>query len=481
MAQDAGAVESHVGPLKVLSRFRQNFYDCLSARADALFELTDALLCTDGPVHSLVELSLAAEHRRGHGSLYDAINAGNLDVETLRDRLAALPLPRSDTGRLVLAVDLSTWLRPDAPTSAERGFCHVYGRGRSADQFIPGWPYSFIAALEAGRTSWTGLLDVQRLHPDDDVTAVTAAQLRALTARLLAAGQHRPGDEDVLVVLDAGYDVARLAVLLSDLPVQLLGRLRSDRVLRRPAPARSSTTIGRPRRHGAAFALRRPDTWTAPAQQTRTITSRYGLAEAISWDRLHPKLTHRAGWAGHDQDLPIVEGTLIRLQVDHLPGTRDDEPKPVWLWSSRTDLDTKQVDRCWQMFLRRFDLEHTFRMLKQTLGWTAPRIRTPQAADRWTWLILVAHTQLRLARPLAEDRRRPWEKTCRPARLTPARVRRDFRNIRAKAAQPAVAPKPPLPGPGRPPGVKNRRPAPRYDVGKSTRRNTTITQCKSTG
>jgi len=28
------------------------------------------------------------------------------------------------------------------------------------------------------------------------------------------------------------------------------------------------------------------------------------------------------------------EGTLIRLRVEHLPGQRD--PKPLWLWSSRT-------------------------------------------------------------------------------------------------------------------------------------------------
>jgi hypothetical protein len=28
------------------------------------------------------------------------------------------------------------------------------------------------------------------------------------------------------------------------------------------------------------------------------------------------------------------------------------------------------------------------RFLKQTLGATLPRIRTPEAADRWTWLIL---------------------------------------------------------------------------------------------
>ncbi|MFF4860994.1 transposase, partial [Streptomyces sp. NPDC001231] len=45
--------------LGVLSRFRVEFYDCLYSRADALFELTDAVLCADGPVKTLVELSLA--------------------------------------------------------------------------------------------------------------------------------------------------------------------------------------------------------------------------------------------------------------------------------------------------------------------------------------------------------------------------------------------------------------------------------------
>ena len=61
-------------------------------------------------------------------------------------------------------MDVSHWLRPDAPTSDDRLFCHVYGRGdRSTDQFIPGWPYSFVAALESGRTSWVALLDAVRL------------------------------------------------------------------------------------------------------------------------------------------------------------------------------------------------------------------------------------------------------------------------------------------------------------------------------
>ena len=119
-------------------------------------------------------------------------------------------------------------------------------------------------------------------------------------------------------------------------------------------------------------------------------------------------------------------------------------------------------------------LEHTFRLFKQVLGWTTPKIRAPAAADRWTWIIIVCHAQLWLARPLAADLRLPWERPAPPGRLTPARVRRGFRNIHATLPRLASAPKPGKPGPGRPPGSRNRRPAPRHDVGKKTKRDATL-------
>jgi hypothetical protein len=461
-----------VEPLAVLSRFRVDFHACLTARADELCELTDAVLCADGPVRDLAGLSLTAEHRRGHGALYDAVCHGRADIGRLRRALAGLPLPRAADGRLVLAADVSNWLRPGAATSPERLFCHVCGRGKGQAQMIPGWPYSVIAALEPGRTSWTAVLDAVRLGPDDDETEVTAGQVREVITRLIAAGHWREGDPAILVVFDAGYDVTRLAWLLAYLPAELPGRLRSDRVMWLPAPPRAPGTNGRPRKHGRELALCSPAACPDPQVTTSTVTTRYGTAAAAAWDRVHPRLTHRAAWLDHDGPLPVIEGTLIRLQVDYLPGDRD--PKPVWLWWSRTSATAADVDRCWQSFLRRFDLEHTFRLFKQVLGWTAPKIRDPAAADRWTWLIIAAHTQLRLARPLAADLRRPWERAVPAGRLTPARVRRGFRNIRAKAAQPASAPKPGKPGPGRPPGSKNRRLAPRYDVGKTTRRELTL-------
>ena len=58
---------------------------------------------------------------------------------------------------------------------------------------IPGWPYSVIAALEPGRTSWTAVLDAIRLGPDDDETEVTAAQRGEVVARLIEAGHWAGG------------------------------------------------------------------------------------------------------------------------------------------------------------------------------------------------------------------------------------------------------------------------------------------------
>ncbi len=466
---DTGAA----GGFGELSRFRQEFYHCLTGRADALFEVADAVLCTEGRVTSLAELSLVAEHRRGHGALYDSVNQGRVDLDRFSNLVACQQIPRCEDGRIVLAIDVSNWLRPDANTSPDRLFCHTYGRASGQAQMIPGWPYSFVAALEPGRTSWTAVLDAQRLGPDTDATALAADQLRAVVDRIIAAGHWRDGDPEIWIIGDTGYDGPRLACVLADLPVRVLVRVRSDRVMRFPAPPRTARQRGRPARHGGEFVFKDARSWPGPTHTTTTQTSRYGAAAARCWDRLHPRLTHRGPWADHDGPLPVIEGTVLQLQVDHLPG--NGQPKPLWLWFSGIGVTATVMDRLWQAFLRRFDLEHTFRFLKQTLGWTRPRLRSPQAADRWSWLILAAYTQLRLARWLVVQVRRPWEPRTRdPRRLTPARVRRGFRNIRSAMALPAGVPKPSRSGPGRPPGTRNKHRAAACHVGKINKTDTKV-------
>lgn len=456
-------------PWTVLSCFHANVYACFERRADTLCELAEAVACASTPVQDLAHLSLEAEHRRGHGALYDALNAGHINLAGLRAAIAAGPVPKitgpDGRARIVLAVDVSNWLRPDATTSPQRSFCHTYPRGRGHAQMIPGWAYSFVAALEPGPTSWTSLLDVARVRPDADATALTARQIHRVVTALNTAGHHRAGDPKIVVVCDAGYNVHRLAWLLSDLPVTIVGRVRSDRVFHAPPGRRKGPTKGRPPRHGDRLVLRDHTTHPSGALRTVNHTIRYGQAEAVAFARMHPRLDARSGWHRHDGPLPIIEGTVIGLEVERLPGERD--PKPVWLWASEpVPADAAEVDHWWSLYLRRFDLEHTFRFLKQTLGWTKPRLRSPEAADRWTWLVITAHTTLRLARPLAVDNRLPWQRALTPSTLTPARVRAGYRRVHAKTPRPSRPPKPSHPGPGRPKGSRNRTRAPIQTVGK---------------
>ncbi|GAB3331620.1 hypothetical protein GCM10027452_04870 [Micromonospora halotolerans] len=85
-------------PASVLAGLRRDFYQCLTRRADVLFELTDAVLC-----NSLVDLTLKAEQRRGHRALYDGLNRGRVEVHRLRTTLNRVPPARTADGRIALA------------------------------------------------------------------------------------------------------------------------------------------------------------------------------------------------------------------------------------------------------------------------------------------------------------------------------------------------------------------------------------------
>jgi hypothetical protein len=88
-------------------------------------------------------------------------------------------------------------------------------------------------------------------------------------------------------------------------------------------------------------------------------------------------------------------------------------------------------------------------------------VRHPDQADRWTWLVLLAYTQLRLARPLGSDPRLPWQRPQLVGCLTPARVLRAFPSLLPRLPNLARPPKPCGRSPGRPIGKRSGR-APRH-------------------
>ena len=342
---------------ELLAGFRDEFYRCLTARADALFGVADAVLCEDQKVTDLARLSLVPESGRGHGGLYDGLNAGRAGFARLRRAVAGLPLPAWPDGRIRLAADVSSWLRPEARTSPDRMFCHVSGRGSNAGQMVPGWPYSFVAALGPGASSWTLPLDAVRIGPDDDETEVTAAQLREVTVRLIAAGHWADGDPDILIALDSGYRGARLAYLLADLPVLLVVRVRSDRVFHGPPPPRVAGAGGRPARHGRPVRCAAPATWSGAQVSLDAQSARCGPLSVTAWHRMHQVLTRQnSGWEGHPGPLPVIEGTLIRVAATTRPAGY--QPlEPMWLWAPDPQASPEEVTVLWQAYLRRSGLE----------------------------------------------------------------------------------------------------------------------------
>ena len=434
-------------PHDALCAFRRSFYECLHRRKDALFELADAILTADGAVPSPAHLSLQASHRRGWGSLYAALDRGQIDAESLRKLLARHPLAGAERETPVYAVDASVWARCDAETSPQRGYYYHPSRHSAGQPIVAGWAYQFVAQLSFMRESWTAPVDVERVRPDQDANGVAASQVKALLGRL-------EEEEAVpLFVFDAGYDPVKLQRGLEGSACQILVRLRAGRrFYGDPSLSDPPAHIGRPRRHGPKMKCSDPSTWPEPTAEHHCEDAGYGSVRVRAWAELHPKVQNHEG-RGSRGPLPITVGTLILVEVERLPrGERRRKPRVLWLWWHGPEGTTPDLGLLWRSYVRRFDLEHTFRFLKQSLGWTTPRVRRPGQSDRWTWLVVAAFTQLRLARACVADLRLPWERRYEAGRLTPMRVHRTVSALLVHLGTPAKPPKPCGRSPGRPKG-----------------------------
>jgi DDE superfamily endonuclease len=451
-----------MGSVERLRRFRQDLHGCFTAWPDALFELGDAVLCAPGPVGSIPSLSLEPEFRRSHGSLYKALTNGRIDEKQLR---ALLVGARDVDWPLVFAVDGSTWDRCDAECSPERGFYYSASKHSAGQPIVAGWSYQWVCQLNWAPDSWTAPMDIRRIAPSENTTGATIAQIRDLVGLL-------PTDQDIpLFVFDAGYDPIALAHELDAERCEIVCRIRDDRVFHADPPSRANRPLetgGRPPRHGPRFKCSDPATWPDPTATTTSTDNRYGTITITAWHGLHPRLNARGHWIDHDL-LPIVKGTVIRVEVEHLPKASSRTKKTLWLFWSGPDMP--DLDRVSRAYLRRFDIEHTFRFVKYHLGWTTPSVCTPEQADRWTWLTATALTQLRLAKTLITDQRLPWERPLAPDKLTPARARRGFRRLTPALGTPANPPKPSRAGPGRPKGTR-RPPRTRHPALKKQTRQT---------
>lgn len=444
--------------LRELVAFRDELYRCFGRWADTLFELVDALAGSTRPIRSVAELMFEPVLRRGWGSLYQALERGRVDVVAARALLARY---LRSAGRLMFAVDVSKFPRPDTRFVPDVGMQYAADRDRGdGSPAVPGWAMQWLCQVGIGpagapKRSWVAPMDVRRVPSDGNANDLAAAQIADLVAQLRAEGVAGVA----LFLLDVGYCPIFLTQRLPA-DTQILVRLRGDRVFFGPPPPPVPGRVGRHRKHGDRFALDEPDTWGEPDAEQRLPRQDGSTVWVRAWHARHPEPRPRRKWEGTG----IVEGTLIRRERRSPSG----RVQVWWLWWAGPT-DAFDLALLADAYRHRFTIEHGFRFKKQDLFWTGHTPLDPDQAERWSWLVAFAYTQLHLARGHAADRRLPWEQPCPPDQLSPRRVRRAFRLLTATLPTPAKQPKPARPGPGRPKGSTNKHARTRQPVIKKGR------------
>jgi hypothetical protein len=419
--------------------FRRDVYACCTRAAAALFDLSDAVL-TDPNARSLVEFSQAACFQRRWPSLYAGLQDGLIDRAALRRTFAAYLPPIGAAQRLLLGLDTSSIRRPEAHTSPERTLVYWPNLPRDATPVVPGWSFSALVVLPQPVSSWTYILDHQRVASSESPVSVGAEQLTTVLPLLSA----RP-----LLLLDRHYSQDPWLLATADLALDQLIRARIDQVLYR-APPPPTGKRGAPRKDGARFKGSDPTTHGLPDDVWRGNDVAGKAVTVRCWSGLHRRKARH---------LPLTAIQIVREQA---PNTKR-EPREAWFWWLGGELPP--LVEVATFYPHRFGQEHGYRFDKQELLWARPQVRTPEQMQRWTDVVAVVHNELVLGRSLVEAERRPWEVRSREA--TPQQVRRAMGRIITHLGTPSPAPQVRGKAPGRASGALVKR-AERHAVVRKT-------------
>lgn len=450
-----------------LQEFRQELYQLLPARRDALLDLLDAL--SGSPqARSVVELSLSPLFRREYSSINDAIDnlfqashpetadaerqARDQEVTRLIGRYLATPAP----GKFwLLGTDVVPVPRPFARTLAGRLFVYQPNLVAGNKPVTIGHPYSLIAVLpereQPDDPPWVVPLQLRRLRRTEKASVVGAEGLTALLT-----DDQLPFRERLCVhVADSAYStVEHLGRVAPQSNLVSVTRVAENRVFyRQPGSEPGAQGRGHPHWYGERFDLKDPTTWGAPQTTAETtFTTKQGRTYRVHLQGWHNLLMRGT----QDQPMHRYPFTLVCAVV------LDEHGQPVFkraLWLmvlGQRRAEVSLVD-AWQAYDQRYHLEHYFRFGKQHLLLAAYQTPDVEHEENWMTLVQLATVQLWLARDLASLRLRPWERYL-PSRTSgvasPSQVQRDWERIMRQIGTPARSPKRRGNSPGRAKGTR---------------------------
>ncbi len=419
-----------------LTDFRHQLYACFFRAGDALMNTADALL-TDSTAKSFVQLSLSPCFERRWPSLYKAFQNAVIDRAGLMELFVRFaPLP-SEEQRVVLGVDASSIPRPLSGTARDRTYVHASNLPEGSKPVVAGWQFSTLVVLPDTPSSFTYVLDNQRIPSASTQAQVAAEQIEALLPLLPA----RP-----LLLGDGYYGSATFLRLTQDLGCDKLLRLAKNRALYRPAPPRPEKPgPGAPKKDGALFKCQDETTHDPPDACFEAQDAKGQSIRVACWHNLHFKEARQV--------------SVSALRVTRL-SAKDTKRDPRVSWFVFVGQQLPPLEQVPVLYARRYSLEHGYRVDKQDLLWEQVRLRSPEAFQHWTDIVACVKNQLCLSRNLALARQ-PWERKDRCG--TPSQVRRGMGGILRQLGTPARVSQVRGNSPGRQKGTFIPK-APRYKV-----------------
>lgn len=361
---------------------------CFTSRKEALATLMLTNIINPVNTDCVSHLSLLTPNYT-HSGLLAALRKGKID----RDKLTQVLLGevKSKEGfSNIYTIDCTSWMRIFSKTVKGKMMVRdsqSANRGLAADA---GWSYSMVAAQT--RQDMAPVC-FDRVGPEDELHTFTVNQIEKI---LVHEHTQRP-----LFVFDAGYSATTMTMKARErnLEVDLLVRLATNRVYWQDIPPDAPPKKGVKQKHGSKLVLKNPE--LKPTHVGEFAFEKAKVSYQM-WTGFHQNLRQQCSASRQSTGLPVVSGTVLHFQKVGSEGPG------LWLWFDGK-LEERSPEELYSAYVSRFDIEHGFRFMKQSLGLTRFHTVSVEAADNWIQLQFAAYFLVSRMRNHVKVKRLPWE------------------------------------------------------------------------
>jgi hypothetical protein len=433
----------HQAQIEKLQFFRKSIYSCFKKRADATFNLLDALSSSGHECKSVVELSESPAFLRQYSSITDAIGDG-LPHASL-DKTASLVYHAVNSGcvRTTFFLDCTGNPRPWAKKLDGRCIVHAPNPAPGNKPICVGRQYSVLAiapmSQEARLKHWLLPIKVDLVDIEEKGHEVGMKQLVKQIETLSLK------DELSISVGDSLYATEGCRQVVAEHPnIVHIFRLKSQRAIYKSPSLEelAHTGAGRKKQYGHKMLLSDKKTHALPDKESSFMIE--GKKQVLTvkltqWNSL--LLRGSRDFPSHRHPINVLRIIICDAQGEPV------FKRPLWLGIMGKRRHEITMEEIYETYRQRYDIEHFFRFGKQNL--LLDSYQTPDAEHEKLWwqFAPLAYVQLYLAAQLGQLTPKPWERYLKAYQnenpqdnvsfKTPAQTQRTFSKLLNEIGTPA--------------------------------------------